>query len=128
MLFSDILNNAIYQVKNGESSVYLKPSGYTGDIVLKGEVGANGLTLDLPGRLVMFQLGGRRMARMEAPLDTPSPSFAMLVDNFEGKGLSGPIDMVFDTAGNMYFTDPPYGLEINMNDSAKELYFHGIYC
>jgi gluconolactonase len=27
----------------------------------------------------------------------------------------------------MYFTDPPYGLEGNMNDPAKELPFQGIY-
>jgi gluconolactonase len=28
----------------------------------------------------------------------------------------------------MYFTDPPYGLEFNMEDPAKELSFQGIYC
>lgn len=128
LLFTDIPDNTIYQVKDGVSSIYLKPSGYTGDVERGGEIGANGLTLDLQGKLVMCQHGDRRMARMEAPLDTPAPAFATLVDNFGGKRLNSPNDVVFDRAGNMYFTDPPYGLEYNMDDPAKELDFQGVYC
>ncbi|SMD42418.1 gluconolactonase [Aquiflexum balticum DSM 16537] len=128
LVFTDIPNNAIYQVKDRESSIYIKPSGYTGETQRGGEVGANGLTLDPQGRLVMCQHGDRRMARMDSPLDQPQSKFITLVDNFQGKRLNSPNDVVFDKAGNMYFTDPPYGLEFNMDDPAKELDFQGIYC
>jgi gluconolactonase len=128
LIFTDIPNNAIYQVKDGNSSIYLKPSGYIGEIPRGGEVGANGLTLDPQGRLVMCQHGDRRMARMDAPLDKPAPKFVTLVDNFGGKKLNSPNDVVFDKAGNMYFTDPPYGLEFNMDDPSKELKYQGVFC
>ncbi|WP_194775451.1 SMP-30/gluconolactonase/LRE family protein [Pararhodonellum marinum] len=128
LLFADIPNNAIYQVRDGVSSLYLKPSGYTGKTPRGGEVGANGLLLDPEGRLVMCQHGDRRMARMESALDDPQAEFTTLVDSYQGKRLNSPNDAVYDKAGNLYFTDPPYGLELNMNDPAKELDFQGIYC
>ena len=128
LLFTDIPNNAIFQVKDGQSSIYLQPSGYTGTTQRGGEVGANGLALDPQGRLVLCQHGDRRMARMDAPLEQPAATFATLADNFQGKKLNSPNDVVFDKDGNMYFTDPPYGLEFNMEDPAKELDFQGIYC
>lgn len=128
LLFTDIPKNAIFQVKDGQSSIYLQPSGYTGTTQRGGEVGANGLTLDPQGRLVLCQHGDRRMARMDAPLEQPAATFATLADNFQGKRLNSPNDVVFDMEGNMYFTDPPYGLEFNMEDPAKELDFQGVYC
>lgn len=129
LIFTDIPNNSVFRVDSkGELSLYLKPSGYTGEAPRGGEVGANGLTLDLQGRLVLCQHGDRRMARMDSPLDQPKAQFVTLVDNYQGKRFNSPNDVVFDKAGNMYFTDPPYGLEFNMNDPAKELAFQGIYC
>lgn len=129
LIFTDIPNNSIFRVNSkGELSLYLKPSGYTGEAPRGGEVGANGLTLDPEGRLVLCQHGDRRMAGMDSPLDQPKSEFVTLVDNYQGKRFNSPNDVVFDSVGNMYFTDPPYGLEFNMNDPAKELDFQGIYC
>jgi len=128
LTFTDIPNNSIFRIDaEGELSLYLKPSGYTGETPRGGEVGANGLTLDLQGRLVMCQHGDRRMARMDSPLDQPQPKFVTLVDNYQGKRLNSPNDVIFDWDGNMYFTDPPYGLEFNMDDPAKELDFQGLF-
>ncbi|EKB49600.1 SMP-30/gluconolactonase/LRE family protein [Cecembia lonarensis] len=128
LLFTDIPNNSIFKIdEKGALSLFLKPSGYTGDSPRGGEVGANGLTLDPMGRLVLCQHGDRRMARMDSPLDQPKAQFVTLVDNYQGKRLNSPNDVVFDGRGNMYFTDPPYGLEFNMDDPAKELDFQGLY-
>jgi sugar lactone lactonase YvrE len=56
LIFTDIPNNSIFRIDDkGKLSLYLKPSGYTGDAPRGGEVGANGLTLDPQGRLVMCQ-------------------------------------------------------------------------
>src|SRR5690606_22822337 len=35
---------------------------------------------------------------------------------------------VYDRSGNLYFTDPPYGLPLGMDDPTKELSFQGVYC
>jgi gluconolactonase len=128
LLFSDIPPNKIYQwSETAGLQLYLKPSGYTGERKRDGEVGSNGLLLDPAGRLVLCQHGDRRMARMDAPLGNPKPQFITLADEYEGKRLNSPNDAVFRSNGDLYFTDPPYGLEKNMADPAKELPFQGVY-
>src|SRR5205814_1014715 len=54
-------------------------------------------------------------------------SKTVLADRFEGKRFNSPNDLVFDKDGNLYFTDPPYGLEKNWNDPARELDYCGVY-
>lgn len=128
LLFSDIPPNKVLQWTEATGlELYLTPSGYTGTEARGGEVGANGLTLDTEGRLVLCQHGDRRMARMEAPLDQPKPQFVTLADKYEGKRLNSPNDAVYKRNGDLYFTDPPYGLEKNSDDPAKELPFQGVY-
>ena len=128
LLFSDIPPNRIYQWKEGDSiSLYLHPAGYSGSTGREGEPGSNGLVIDAEGRLVLCQHGDRRMARMDAPLDAPQPEYVTLVDNYQGKRLNSPNDATYHSNGDLYFTDPPYGLPKNMDDPAKELDFQGVY-
>lgn len=125
LLFSDVPANRIYRWREGEHSaeVYLQPSGDTG-FATGGHEGSNGLLLDPQGRLVMCQHADRRIARMDTSLDKPQPAFATLVDNYQGKRFNSPNDAVYDRQGNLYFTDPPYGLA---DESARELPFQGTY-
>lgn len=129
LIFSDVPQNRIYVWAEGDTTatVYLEPSGYTGAVSRGGEPGANGLTLDRQGRLLLCQHGDRRIARMEAPLSASAASFATLVDRYQDKRFNSPNDVIVDSKGTIYFTDPPYGLEGNMDDPAKELLFQGIY-
>ncbi len=128
VLFSDIPPNAIYKWKEGEGhSLYLQPSGYTADAPRSGEVGSNGLVLDAQGRLVLAQHGDRRIARLEAPLDAPTPAYATLADRYGGKRFNSPNDLVYRSRGELYFTDPPYGLEQQTDDPAKEIDYQGVY-
>lgn len=128
LLFTDIPPNRIFKWEEGIGvSLYLEPSGYTGAIARGGEPGANGLLLDNKGRLVMCQHGDRRMARMNAPLDDPKPQFITLTDMWDGRRFNSPNDGVYMSNGDLYFTDPPYGLENSMNDPIKEIGFQGVY-
>ena len=69
-----------------------------------------------------------RMARMDAPLDKPEAKFITLADKYKGKRFSSPNDAVYNSAGELFFTDPPYGLETqNDNDPKKEIPFNGVY-
>jgi len=128
LLFSDIPPNKImkWSAKDGIST-YLTTSGYTGSVPRKGEPGSNGLILDKNGNLVLCQHGDRRMAKMLATLDNPQPTFETIVDNYEGKKFNSPNDAVYDSKGNLYFTDPPYGLVGNMKDPSKEMDFQGVF-
>lgn len=128
LLFSDIPNNEVLQWTEGQGvSSYLKPAGYTGDTPRGGESGSNGLILSPKGELVLCQHGDRRMASMKAALDQPKAEFETIVGSYEGKRFNSPNDAVYDLLGNLYFTDPPYGLEKRMDDPKKELDFQGVY-
>jgi gluconolactonase len=129
LLFSDIPKNTVYKwTATKGKEVYLTPSGYTDTTKRSGETGSNGLLLDRDGRLVLCQHGDRRMARMDAPLDKPEAKFTTLAGTYNGKRFSSPNDAVFNSAGELFFTDPPYGLETQGdNDPKKEIPFNGVY-
>lgn len=127
LLFSDVPANTVFQWTPGTygAKPYLSPSGYTGEKGRGGEPGSNGLIRDPQGRLVLMQHGDRRVARLEArPNASP---FVTLADRYDGKRFNSPNDGVLDKAGNLYFTDPPYGLEKGVDDPARELDFQGVY-
>jgi gluconolactonase len=124
LLFSDIPRNQIWKWKEGEGlSVFLKPSGYSGATPFTGrEPGSNGLLLDREGRLVLCQHGDRRVARREK-----DGRLTVLADRYMGKRLNSPNDGCFHSNGDLYFTDPPYGLPKLAEDPGKELDFQGVY-
>ena len=130
MLFSDIPANSVMKWKEGQGvTTYLHPAGYTGDSTRgpKNEPGSNGLILDKNGRLVLCQHGDRRIARMKSSLGDPKPVFETVADKYNGKRFNSPNDAVYHPNGNLYLTDPPYGLQDGDNDKAKELDIHGVY-
>jgi gluconolactonase len=123
LLFSDVPKNIVFQWKAGAGvSVFLKPSGYTGATPRGGEPGSNGLLFDSKGQLVLCQHGDRRVAVLKS-----GGTFATLADNYQGKRFNSPNDGVFHSNGDLFFTDPPYGLVGNNADPSKELDFNGVY-
>jgi gluconolactonase len=124
LLFSDIPRNVVMQWNEEKGvSKFLEQSGYTGAAPFTGkEPGSNGLTFDLQGRLTLCQHGDRRISRREA-----GGTMVPLAVAYEGKKLNSPNDLVFDTHGNLYFTDPPFGLPGTFTDPNKELPFNGVF-
>jgi gluconolactonase len=124
LVFSDIPNNSVFKWQPGAGvSLFLKPSGYTGAAPFQGrEPGSNGLAFDSAGRLVLCEHGDRRIARLEA-----DGRKTVLADRYDGKRLNSPNDLVFTSNGDLYFTDPPFGLPKAFDDPARELDFSGIY-
>ncbi|NNE91802.1 MAG: SMP-30/gluconolactonase/LRE family protein [Verrucomicrobiales bacterium] len=123
VLFSDIPNNRVVRWDEGKGGkTWLKPSGYTGPGKYGGEPGCNGLLLDSEGRLVSCEHGDRRISVI-----TKDGGKMTLVDNFEGKRLNSPNDACYHKNGDLYFTDPPYGLPERWDDPRRELDFCGVY-
>jgi len=123
LIFSDIPKNMIWKwSEKGGLKEFLKPSGYTGKDAFTGkEPGSNGLALDKDGKLILCQHGDRRLSRLV------EGKFVTLVDKYDGKRLNSPNDLTFKKNGDIYFTDPPYGLPDQMKDKGKELDFQGVY-
>lgn len=127
LIFSDVPRNTIYSWSEEKGAgVYMSPSGFTGENFQGSEPGSNGLALNR-GELVLCQHGNRAVSVMRAPLDRPEPNYEPLAEDYQGKRFNSPNDLVFDKAGNLYFTDPPYGLPGGMEDPGKELEFQGVY-
>jgi gluconolactonase len=125
LLFSDVPKNIIYKWKQGEDvSVFLTPSGYTGKMPYSNEPGSNGLTLSHDGQLIACEHGDRRVTKM--PINGMGGKFS-LADRYNGKRFNSPNDVVEAKNGNIYFTDPPYGLPGYDTDPTREIAEFGVY-
>ncbi|MGA7934542.1 MAG: SMP-30/gluconolactonase/LRE family protein [Kovacikia sp.] len=125
LLFSDPNANTIYRWSpDGQVSIFRTKSGYAGvDIGEYKQPGSNGLTIDREGRLTINEHGNRRVTRLEK-----NGVLTVLADNYEGKRLNSPNDLVYRSDGALFFTDPPFGLPKVFEDARKELTYSGVYC
>ena len=116
LLFSDIPANTVYRWKDGGGiKPFLEPSGYSGATPFSGkEPGSNGLSFDANGRLVLCQHGDRQIARLET-----DGTLTVLADRYNGHRINSPNDLVFRANGDLYFTDPPFGLPKAFDDPDK---------
>lgn len=123
LLFSDVPENVVHQWKPGARSteVFLKPSGLLTPTPGFREPGSNGLAVDAEGRLLLAQHGERRIARYA------DGKFASIADRYDGKRFNSPNDLAVRKSGEIYFTDPPYGLDGGDKSALKELDWHGVY-
>ncbi len=128
VLFSDVPRNSIYKWNESEGlTKYLQPSGYTGSDLRKGESGSNGLAYHR-GRLTLCQHGDRRVAYLSDQSEVSDKNrFKTIADNYNGKKFNSPNDLAIHSSGDIYFTDPPYGLEGGPNEKKRELDFCGVY-
>ena len=99
LLFSDIPNQRILRwaadaTGSGAISTFRQPSQFS-----------NGQTRDRQGRLVTCEHGLRRVIRTEA-----DGSITVLADSYLGKRLNSPNDVVVQSDGSVWFTDPTYGI------------------
>jgi gluconolactonase len=125
LLFSDAPHNTVWRWNEAEGlSIWMRPAGYAFGTNPPGrELGTNGLTFDRNGTLVVADHGNRGISRWNDSLFTRT----VVVDRFEGKRFNSPNDLVWAPNGDLYFTDPPYGLRGLNADPAKELPFNGVF-
>lgn len=125
LLFTDPPRNRAYRWAPGEGvSVFLDPSGLAGPVPAGvREAGANGLTIDGRGRLIMADSGSRAIAAV----DLKTKQKTLLATQFEGKRFNSCNDVAIGRDGAIYFTDPPYGLSEGDSSPLRQLSFNGVY-
>jgi gluconolactonase len=95
LIWSDIPNDRMLRwAPRMGVGVYRAPSNYS-----------NGNTRDREGRLVSCEHGTRRVTRTEH-----DGSITVIASHFEGKQLNSPNDVIVDSEGAIWFTDPDYGI------------------
>ncbi len=133
LIFTDVAQNKMFTWNEaGGIRDFIAPSGYTGfaPAFEQGLHGANGLTFDNNGNILVCQHGDRRIALLKTPFSNQSV-FTTVVDSYEGKRFNSPNDIAVAKNGDIYFTDPPYGFfnrKTNSFDNRyRELDFNGVY-
>lgn len=97
LIWSDIPNDRMLRLDecSGAVSVFRQPAGFS-----------NGNTVDRLGRLVTCEQGNRRISRTEI-----DGTVVALADQFDGRRLNSPNDVVVKSDNSIWFTDPTYGID-----------------
>jgi gluconolactonase len=112
--FSDAINNRILQFDpaTGTGSVYLDDAEYS-----------NGRTLDLDGSVVQCSQGRRAIERdVDGTVTTIVDRWRDLesdLDDSPELRFNSPNDVVVDSTGSLWFTDPPYGIRPGTNEGRE---------
>jgi gluconolactonase len=128
LLFSDVAANKIYRWDESKGlSVFVSPSGHAPDSKPTAWRGSNGLAIDKNGALLLAQQSNRTLSRMSASLDNPIAKYEVLASEYDGKLINSPNDLVVHKSGDIYFTDPPYGLAGFEKSPDIELDYFGVF-
>lgn len=134
LLFSDLIANVIYKwTPDGQLSAFLENIYDGPDILNVGQqtrrgrmnviiIGANGLTLDSEGRLIIASPASRAVFRLEK-----DGTRTVVADRYQGKRFNGPNDVVAKSNGSIYFTDGNSGLRGGANSPLREISLNGFY-
>ena len=106
IVWSDVKSNKMlsYDAETGVVSDFRNPSEFN-----------NGNCTDISGRLISCQHGKRRVVRQEKNGD-----LSVIADNYNNKKLNSPNDVAVSKSGNIWFTDPPYGILTNQEGHKSE--------
>ncbi|NND97394.1 MAG: SMP-30/gluconolactonase/LRE family protein [Pirellulaceae bacterium] len=108
LYFSDIPNETIYRIdKSGDLSKFTQSSRHT-----------NGMLITASGRLLACQMDGQVVA-----YDTTTAEFTVLADKYDGKRFNAPNDLVIDSSGGIYFTDPLFRAPTPLPQEIQAVYY-----
>lgn len=123
LYFTDVPGNTAHVWKEGQGvNVFLQPSGGPATAGIRS-AGANGLLYVNDDSLLLCNHGSRTLEK----IDLESGTRTTLTSDFMGKRYNSPNDVVRHSNGDIYFTDPPYGLEGLDSSPIKELKENGVY-
>lgn len=123
LYFTDVPANKAYAWSiSGGVNIFAYPSGAA---ITDGfrEAGANGLLYIGDDTLLICNHGDRSVQSM----NLKTSQREALAKRFHGKKFNSPNDLIINKSGDIFFTDPAYGLE-GLNDSPlKEQPYNGVY-
>ena len=111
LVWSDIPNNRMMKLVNGQVSEFRNPSNF-----------CNGNTIDNDENLISCSHGGRCIYKTDDELNV-----SVVVDQFDGKKFNSPNDVCVKSDNTIWFTDPPYGILSDYEGYPGEQEYEGCY-
>lgn len=115
LFFNDIPNQKMH--------VWSEQTGVS--IALDKSEFANGNTVDMSGHMISCEHGGRRVVRRTNLADLNDVE--VIAEKYQGKRLNSPNDVVVKSDHTIWFTDPPYGINSNVEGYPAESEIGGNY-
>jgi len=100
------------------STVEMDPDGTYRNFTA-GKMQTNGLYPYKNGNLIVCDMMGHRVVEMT----TKGQVVRVLADKFEGKTIDGPNDVITDSKGGFYFTDPQFTMEPEKFQPGRAVYY-----
>lgn len=130
LYFTDVPQNKMFTWSEQDGlKTFMDPSGVNPDGLSpevrahENELGINGTWMTPEGELLMASHGARTVERLNLTTKTRVTH----IQNYKGQAFNSPNDLVLAKNGDLYFTDPPYGLKDQDSSAQKELSFNGVY-
>ena len=87
--------------------------------ITQGKMQTNGLYPYKNGNLLVCDMMGHRIVEMT----TKGEVVKVIVDKYDGKSIDGPNDVITDTKGGIYFTDPQFTMEPTKFQPGRAVYY-----
>ena len=108
LYFSDIPSERIHR--------WIRDAGVV--TVREDTGGANGVRFDAAGRLLLCEMGGRRITALDQQV-----TLSVVVDTLDGRRFNSPDDLWIDPDGGIYFSDPRYGPNDDLEMTGEHVYY-----
>lgn len=130
LYFTDVPQNKMFTWSEKDGlQTFLDPSGVNPASLSEeartheNELGINGTWLMPDNQLLMASHGARSLEL----LDLETLERSTFIGDYQGKTFNSPNDIFVAQNGDVFFTDPPYGLKLGDSSLQKELKFNGVY-
>ncbi len=100
------------------STVEMDPDG-SYRYISQGKMQTNGLYPYKNGNLIVCDMMGHRVVEMT----TNGRVVKVIADEYDGKPIDGPNDIITDTKGGIYFTDPQFTMEAEKFQPGRAVYY-----
>ena len=119
LYFSNMYFDQNWNADPNKSSIVAMEADGTYKNIMEGKMQANGLYPYKNGNLVVCDMIGHRVVEMT----TSGNVVEVIADSFDGKPIDGPNDIITDSKGGIYFTDPQFTMEAEKFQPGRAVYY-----
>lgn len=119
LYFSNMYFDQNWNADPKKSTIVAMEADGTYENIMEGKMQANGLYPYKNGNLLVCDMIGHRVVEM----NTSGKIVQVIADSYNGKPIDGPNDIITDTKGGIYFTDPQFTMEAEKFQPGRAVYY-----